>query len=340
MALAGIPMARILASSVLEAAPQAAALRSQVRGVELGIITGSVGAGGGGGAAGAAGAAGRGAAAAAAPAAAPAAAAPAANQIETLIKACVDVGFTNIEYSGPGGGPRVIDAVIGQVPPLITPAYANSREEQRKWRISAPLQPYIDARAKFKAAGLNWFSGVNTFADDCTDEEIDAMFKQMQAMGVDRFCTNQTRVSQGPRLVEFANKYNIQPAWHTHDKSDDPNEVASRESLEKLMAMSPRYWINLDIGHYTAGNQDAVAFIRDHHDRISHLHVKDRKKDHGPNVAWGTGDTPIIECLQLIRDKKYPIKAIIEREYHGPNDGTPVEETRKDMDYMIKALES
>jgi len=84
--------------------------------------------------------------------------------------------------------------------------------------------------------------------------------------------------------------------------------------------------------------QDAVAFIKEHHARITHLHVKDRKKNHGPNVAWGEGDTPIKECLRLIRDNHYPIYALVEREYHGPNDGTAVEETKKDIDYMKQAL--
>ena len=325
---AGVALAwRYALAGRVEAAP--APLQSEVRGVKLGIITGSLGGGGG---------AGRGPATPGVPPPTP----PVPMTVDAIVEGCLGVGYANIEYSGPAVGmPRLVDSVnFGQPPNPITPAYANSRDAVREWRLTAPLDPFLDARKKFKDAGLNWFSGVNTISDDCTDAEIDAMFKQMQAMGVDRFCTNQTRVSQGPRLVEFANKYNIQPAWHTHDKSEDPNEVASRESLEKLMAMSPHYWINLDIGHYTAGNQDAPAFIRDHHDRISHLHVKDRKKDHGPNVAWGTGDTPIVECLRLIRDNKYPIIVLIEREYHGPNDGTPVEETRKDMDYMVKALES
>jgi len=249
------------------------------------------------------------------------------------------VGAANIEYSGPTvGQPRLVDGVIGQPPATLTDAYKTSREEVRQWRLTAPLDPFKEARTKFDAAGLNWFSGVNTIPEDSTDEEIDALFRQMDAMGVKIFCTNQTRMSTAPRLIPFAEKYHIAPAFHTHDKYEDPNEVASAESLVKLINMSPRFMINLDIGHFTAGNQDAVAFIKAHHDRITHLHIKDRKRNHGPNVAWGTGDTPIKECLQVIRDNHYPIYAIIEREFRGPNDGTPVEETKKCMQYMTDAL--
>ena len=305
MAFAGIPLASLVASSALKA--QATALRSEVRGVKLGLITGSLGGVGG---------VGRGTGTGATAATL----APGVDPVDAMIAGCLAVGFANIEYAGPQPGiPRLLDAVIGQVPPKITADYANSRDAVRQWRLTAPLDPCYEARKKFNASGLNWFSGIETFSDDCTDAEIDAMFKRFQALGVDRFCTNQTRVPMGLRLAPFAEKYKISPAWHTHDKSEDPDEVASAESLEKLLAMSPQYLINLDIGHYTAGNQDAVAFIKQHHDRISHLHVKDRKKNHGPNVAWGTGDTPIVECLRLIRDNKYPIACLIEREYHGPN---------------------
>jgi sugar phosphate isomerase/epimerase len=160
----------------------------------------------------------------------------------------------------------------------------------------------------------------------------------MQALKVGLFCTNQTRVTMAPRMAPFAAKYKVKPAWHPHDNIDSPVEVATAETLEKLLAMSKDFVVNLDIGHFTAGNNDAVAFLKKHHDRISHLHIKDRSRNHGPNVQLGTGQTPIKECLTLIRDNKWPIYGIIEREFRGP--GTPVEETKWQMDYLKKALDT
>ena len=175
-----------------------------------------------------------------------------------------------------------------------------------------------------------------TFDLDFTDEEIDAVFKQMQALKVVCFCTNQSRVDVAPRLVPFVEKYKIKAAWHPHAMVNDPNEVATPASMEKLLSQSKYFAVNLDIGHFTAGNNDAVDFIKKHHDRITHIHIKDRKREGGPNVALGTGDTPIKECLTLIRDNKYPIYGIIEREFRGP--GTPVEETKGQLDYLKQIL--
>lgn len=332
LALAGTAGA-ILPSSDLWSATR---LDSTVRGVKLGLITGSLGGGGRGGPGGGSG--GRGGGRGAPPPVA-ASGPPGRDPVDTLIEQCIAVGAANIEWAGPAvSKPQLLDGVIGQPPPVPTDNYKRSREEVRKWILTAPLEPFHEAREKFDASGLNWFSGVNTIAEDCTDEEIDALFRQMAAMKVKMFCTNQTRMAIAPRMAKYAVQYKIMPAFHTHDKSEDPNEVASAESLVKLLSMSPHFMVNLDIGHFTAGNQDAVAFIREHHSRITHLHIKDRKKNHGPNVAWGTGDTPIKECLQAVRDGKYPIYAIVEREYRGPNDGTPVEETKKCMEYMKQAL--
>jgi sugar phosphate isomerase/epimerase len=288
-------------------------LDSTVRGVKLGLITGSLN-----------------------PLPSPP---PGVDKIDQVIQECIACKAGNIEFVNSLLEPLPPTMGRGsQVPDKITPEYTADREKMHQWRLNAPLDLYRGVRKKFTDAGLNLFSYVMTFSDDTQDDEIDAVFKQMQALGVRVFCTNQTRSSFGPRLVPFAAKYKISPAWHTHDKSEDPNEVASAESLEKLIAMSPDFRINLDIGHFTAGNQDSVDFIRKHHDKISHIHVKDRKRNKGPNVAFGDGDTPIKPVLQLIRDNRWPIVAVIEREFKG--DGTPVEQTTKDIAYMRAALES
>ncbi len=263
---------------------------------------------------------------------------PGKDPLDVLIGELVDMGIGNVELaSGFFGPPLRAAAVGGQVPKTITPEYEKSREELRQWRLSpASLDRFREVRKKFDAAKINLYSMSNTMADDCTDAELDAMFRQMQALKVNVFHTNQSRVSIGPRLVSLAEKYKIRPSFHTHAEVNDPNEIATVESLTKLLAMSKEFRVCLDIGHFTAGNNDAVAYLKEHHDRITHIHVKDRKRNGGPNVEWGTGDTPIKECLRLIRDNKWPIYAFIEREFMGTRG--PIEETRRDMQYMKDAL--
>ena len=68
--------------------------------------------------------------------------------------------------------------------------------------------------------------------------------------------------------------------------------------------MSPYFKINLDIGHFTAANYDAVAYLREHHAYVTNLHIKDRKKNQGDNMPWGQGDTPIAQVLQLLKKEK------------------------------------
>ena len=107
---------------------------------------------------------------------------------------------------------------------------------------------------------------------------------------------------------------------HGHSNLTDPNEFATPESFAAAMKMSKYFKVNLDIGHFTAANFDAVAYIREHHADITNLHLKDRKKNQGDNVPWGQGDTPIREVLQLLKRERWPIRAYIEYEYRGAGD--------------------
>lgn len=261
--------------------------------------------------------------------------------IDVIIEQCKQLDVLDVELVTvfPQGQPEVVNSGrFGQPPAQITPDYMKTRQALRDWRIALPLDRFKEVRRKFDAAKLNLFSYVYTIDDHMTDAEIEAAFRQLQALGVPMFTTNQTRVGMGPRIAPLSEKYNIKAAWHPHAEIQDPNEVATPASMEKLLAMSKSFVINLDIGHFAAGNNDVLAFLKKHHERIAHLHVKDRKRDKGPNVQLGTGDTPIKESATLIRDERWPIMLILEREYRDAP-GSPVEQTRWQLNYLKGLLE-
>ena len=77
--------------------------------------------------------------------------------------------------------------------------------------------------------------------------------------------------------------------------------------------------------------------MKQHHDRITHIHVKDKTLD-DKNVPFGQGNTPIKEVLQTIRDNKWPIQATIEFEYPVPEGSDRMKELAKCVQYCKDAL--
>jgi sugar phosphate isomerase/epimerase len=148
--------------------------------------------------------------------------------------------------------------------------------------------------------------------------------------------TASTTLTMARRTIPFAEKHRVKVAMHGHSNLDDPNQFATPESFVQGLAMSDLYRVNLDIGHFSAAGFDSVAFIRQHHDKITNLHIKDRKNNEGPNEPLGQGDTPIRAVLRLLKTERYPIPAFVEYEYAGS--GASVEETRKCLNYMRAAL--
>ena len=105
------------------------------------------------------------------------------------------------------------------------------------------------------------------------------------------------------------------------------------------MAYSKYNGANVDIGHFVAGNGFSPAdFIKKHHARITNIHLKDRKKNEGPNLPWGEGDTPIREILQLMQREKYDFMATIEMEHPIPDGSDPMSELAKCVAFCKDAL--
>lgn len=239
--------------------------------------------------------------------------------LEDAIKAMADIGISYVElWSG-----------------HIEPKRETPPEEIKKWRTSPEtLIAMKQVRKKFSEAGIRVYAMNYSFRKDHTDEEVLNGMQMAKALGT-KYITASSTVDQADRLNALAKKSGVIVAMHNHSNVKDPNEYATPESFAKAMEGNSNIMVNLDIGHFTAANYDPVDYLNKHHDKIVTLHIKDRKKNQGPNVPFGEGETPIKEVLQLLKTSKWGIPAMIEYEYKG---GDTVEEVRKCFDYCKKAL--
>jgi sugar phosphate isomerase/epimerase len=210
-----------------------------------------------------------------------------------------------------------------------------SRDEMRRWRETVSLDEFRGIRSSFDAAGITLSAYNISFRDDFSDTEIERGFEMARTLGAPAI-TASSNVATAARVAPAAARQKMRVAMHNHSKID-PNEFATPDSFLTAMNAGPFIAINLDIGHFTAADFDAVAFIRQHHAHIVTLHIKDRRKAQGPNVPLGEGDTPIGPVLRLLRDQKWPIPANIEYEYTG---GDTVEEIRRCLAYCKRELDA
>jgi sugar phosphate isomerase/epimerase len=210
---------------------------------------------------------------------------------------------------GPGGGGGRF-----QMSPEQQAAMQAANEKVAQWRTSATPETWKAVRKKFNDAGVEVALLCYNMRDAMKDEDIEYGFSMAKGLGVKAISTS-TTLTMAKRIAPIADKHKLMVGYHGHDQTSDPNQTATLESYDTLMAYGKYNGINLDIGHFTAAGYDAVAFIKQHHDKITNLHIKDRKKDHGPGVfPWGTGDTPIKGVMQLMKEMHYPFPANLELE--------------------------
>lgn len=207
------------------------------------------------------------------------------------------------------------------------------REELRKWRETVSLDAFHRVREQLSKASIALSAYNISINDDFSDAEIERAFEMTAALGAP-LITSSSNIRTVSRIAPAAERRKMLVGMHNHSRID-PNEFATADSLTDAMAKNRYIAANLDIGHFTAANQDAVAFLKQHHARVVTVHIKDRKRDQGPNLALGTGDTPIAQVLTMIRDNGWPIPINLEYEYKGAD---TVDEVRKMLDFTRRAL--
>lgn len=258
---------------------------------------------------------------------------------ETLQK-CVQLGVSGVELrSQPVEGFLGVPADLvkassggGRNPsPEQLEARKSALEGLRKWRVSAPVGKAKELRRKYEDAGV----AIEILKFDAiyarSDAELDYCFALAKAVGA-RAISCEIAVDDTKRVGQFADKHRLMVGYHGHAATSPPD-------WEKAFSFAKYNGANLDIGHFVAGNHGSpVPFLKQHHARITHIHVKDRKKNDGVNTPFGEGDTPIKEVLQLIRDNKWPIQATIEFEYDVPTGSDRMAEIAKCVQYCKDAL--
>ena len=241
-----------------------------------------------------------------------------------------------------GRGPSTSLGARGRGQPPTPEQQAAQQEAAAKlkaWRTSVSMDPFKKLRKMYNDAGVSIYA-FKQLSPNMSDEEFEYVFSVAEALGA----THTTlELPAGPeaekqlkRIGDFAMKKKVYAAYHTHAQG-------SMTAFDQAFAISKGNMANVDLGHWTAGGNKGgspMDFLNKHHDRTSSFHIKDRTTpEHcALNLAWGTGETPLKEILQLVKKNKWKIPASVEMEYAVPEGSDPVKEVRKCVEYCRAAL--
>ncbi|MEP6668155.1 MAG: sugar phosphate isomerase/epimerase [Chthoniobacter sp.] len=247
---------------------------------------------------------------------------------DDILKNCVELGLSGVELRT-----QPVEAFLG-LPAIDTAkSKADNAQELREWRKSVSLDRLKEFRAKYETAGVLIEIVKVDGIFGMSDEEIDYAFALAKALGGRAISTEISHKEEElKRVGSFADKHQFMVGYHGH-------ATTTPAHWEAAFALAKFNGANVDLGHFVAGNNTSpVPFITQYHDRVTHVHLKDRKFNNGPNTPFGEGDTPIAEVLRLIRDQKWNIQGTIEFEYKVPAGSDRMTELARAIKFCRDAL--
>ncbi len=255
---------------------------------------------------------------------------------DEILANCLQVGVNGLELRT-----QAVELFLGAPAAILASGRgaANNATALRDWRAKADPKRAVEFRKKYEDAGMKIeiLKLDNTYS--LADAELDYVFTLAKSLGARAISTEIAAIDDEAkrnvdhkRLAGFADRHEVYVGIHGHEKVT-PDHWEAAISLSKYMG------INLDLGHFIAGNNySPIDYLKKRHDRITHIHVKDRKKNMGPNVPFGEGDTPVVEALRLMRDNKWTFQATIEFEYPVPAGSDRMAEITKSVKFCRDAL--
>jgi inosose dehydratase len=155
------------------------------------------------------------------------------------------------------------------------------------------------------------------------------------------------------RVDEICAEHGLVQVLHPHVNT----LVETADDVERVLAGSSVHWC-LDTGHLQIGGTDPVAFARDHHDRVAHVHIKDivleiasrlnakelslmEATQEGLFCAAGDGDVAIADCIRVLEDAGYRGWYVLEQDValtgaEPPAGSGPIEAVRKSVTNLAR----
>lgn len=263
---------------------------------------------------------------------------------DEILKKLVELGINGIEMQDVrvetyAGAPIAASTQGGGRTPLTPEQQAARRkaaEEIKQWRLSASMDKYTALHRLYADAGVDMYAfRLARLSNDMSDDELAYFFNTAQALGANQITVElptDTELTQ--RIGNYAARRKIMVGYHNHTQ-------VKFDSWDTALSQSKYNGINFDVGHFAAAvSQSPIPFMEKHHDRITCLHLKDRKfgVNGGQNMPWGQGDTPLKEILVMMKKEKYKFPAGIELEYRIPEGSSTMAEISKCLRFCRDAL--
>jgi sugar phosphate isomerase/epimerase len=270
--------------------------------------------------------------------------------LDAIVKSMVDIGLGDCLLFAPSTEPAELadrarpargagaPARGGGARAPLSPEQAAAVEELRQWHLSVPLDYYKAIRKKFNDAGIEISGFDSSLGASPSDEELTKACAVTRALGATFMMTPLPR-PVARRLAPIAEKHGVKVGLQGRPnlKATDPDAISKPQDYEQAVALSKNFGTSIDVGDATAGGFDALKFVQDYHAHAFALNLKDRTKA-GLSVPWGEGDSHIKEILQLIRDKKYPIRCYLDCEYATAPGGSRIADVKRCFEYAKAAL--
>jgi sugar phosphate isomerase/epimerase len=222
----------------------------------------------------------------------------------------------------------------GHLEPKDLRAADASREDLRRFRLELATEKVLPTRRLFEQAGIGLLALNLDLRSDFTDAEIERGFATAQDLGV-RLITATSDRSVLTRLPFFAHRYGIRVAL-ANAAGAVPGEIASPDDLVAAAAQDlGAFRLCPDAGHLAAGGHDPLALLDGQHQRMPILRLRDRARDGGTDVPWGTGTAPLGELLRRIDHNRWPVAAVVAFDGAVP---AAIEQARQCLAFCGEAL--